>query len=308
MPQVIQFSKYFLAGGENLKRRQAIAAWLFLTPFLLTALFFLVGPLGYALYLSTQTDTLVGGVEFVGIENYITTLGDPVFLEGVKRVFVFGLIQIPIMLGIATIGALMLDIFNSRLARTFRLIAFMPYAVPGVVAALMWGFLYSKSFGPFVGLFEALGFDNFNFFVPHTFIYSMSNVITWAWTGYNMIIIYSALQGLPREMYESAIVDGANQIQVALRVKIPAVKSAILLTAIFAIIGTMQIFTEPKVLQRYTNAVSNGYTPNIYSFNLAFVQSQFNYSAAVSFTLAIIVFIITALVLVFSRRRVSRGS
>jgi multiple sugar transport system permease protein len=109
-------------------------------------------------------------------------------------------------------------------------------------------------------------------------------------------------------MYESAIVDGANQIQVALRVKIPAVKSAILLTAIFAIIGTMQIFTEPKVLQRYTNAVSNGYTPNIYSFNLAFVQSQFNYSAAVSFTLAIIVFIITALVLVFSRRRVSRGS
>jgi multiple sugar transport system permease protein len=83
MPQVIQFSKYFLAGGENLKRRQAIAAWLFLTPFLLTALFFLVGPLGYALYLSTQTDTLVGGVEFVGIENYITTLGDPVFLEGV---------------------------------------------------------------------------------------------------------------------------------------------------------------------------------------------------------------------------------
>lgn len=291
-----------------MKRRQAITAWLFLTPFLLTALFFLVGPLGYALYLSTQTDTLVGGVEFVGIENYITAFGDPVFLEGVKRVFLFGLIQIPIMLGLATIGALMLDIFNSRLARTFRLIAFMPYAVPGVVAALMWGFLYSKSFGPFVGLFELLGFDNFNFFVPHVFIYSMSNVITWAWTGYNMIIIYSALQGLPREMYESAIVDGASQIQTALRVKIPAVKSAILLTAIFSIIGTMQIFTEPKVLQRYTNAVSNGYTPNIYSFNLAFGQSQFNYSAAVSFTLAIIVFIITVLVLIFSRRRVSRGS
>lgn len=136
----------------------------------------------------------------------------------------------------------------------------------------------------------------------------MSNIITWAWTGYNMIIIYSALQGLPREMYESAIVDGASQIQTALRVKIPAVKSAILLTAIFSIIGTMQIFTEPKVLQRYTNAVSNGYTPNIYSFNLAFGQSQFNYSAAVSFTLAIIVFIITVLVLIFSRRRVSRGS
>ena len=286
-----------------MKRRQAIAAWLFLAPFLLVALFFLVGPLVYALFLSTQTDTLVGGVGFVGIDNYITSLTDPVFLEGVKRVIIFGVLQIPIMLTLSTIGALILDVINSRLARTFRLIAFMPYAVPGVVAALMWGFLYSKSFGPFVAIFEFLGFDNFNFFVPSVFIYSMSNVITWAWTGYNMIIIYSALQGLPREMYESAIVDGANQIQTAIQVKLPAVRNAILLTAIFAIIGTMQIFTEPKVLQRYTNAVSNGYTPNIYSFNLAFVQSQFNYAAAVSFTLAIIVFIITALVLSATRRR-----
>jgi len=286
-----------------MKRRQALTAWLFMTPFLTVALFFLVGPLGYALYLSTQTDTLVGGVEFVGITNYKDTLTDPVFLEGVKRVIIFGLIQIPIMLSLSTAGALVLDVINSRLARTFRLIAFMPYAVPGVVAALMWGFLYSKSFGPFVGILEFIGFENFNFFVPSVFIYSMSNVITWAWTGYNMIIIYSALQGLPREMYESAIVDGANQIQTAIRVKIPAVKNAILLTSIFAIIGTMQIFTEPKVLTRYTNAVSNGYTPNIYSFNLAFVQSQFNYSAAVSFTLAIIVFVITAIVLVITRRR-----
>ena len=178
-----------------MKRRQAIAAWLFLAPFLLVALFFLVGPLVYALFLSTQTDTLVGGVEFVGITNYITSLTDPVFLEGVKRVIIFGVIQIPIMLTLSTIGALILDVVNSRLARTFRLIAFMPYAVPGVVAALMWGFLYSKSFGPFVSIFEFLGFDNFNFFVPSVFIYSMSNVITWAWTGYNMIIIYSALQG-----------------------------------------------------------------------------------------------------------------
>jgi multiple sugar transport system permease protein len=131
----------------------------------------------------------------------------------------------------------------------------------------------------------------------------MANIVTWAWTGYNMIIIYSALQGLPREMYEAAIVDGASQVQIAIKVKLPAIKNAILLTLIFTIIGTMQIFTEPKVLARYTNAVSAGYTPNIYSFNLAFAQSQFNYSAAVSFTLAIVVFILTAVVLTVTRRK-----
>jgi multiple sugar transport system permease protein len=290
-----------------MKLRQTLTGWLFMTPFLLMALSFLVAPLIYAFYLSTQTDTLVGGVEFVGFENYVTSLTDPVFLEGVKRVLVFGLIQIPIMLSLSTIGALMIDVFQTRLARTFRLIAFMPYAVPGVVAALMWGFLYSKSFGPFVGFFEGIGFKDFNFFTPSVFIYSMANIITWAWTGYNMIIIYSALQGLPREMYEAAVVDGASQIQIAFRVKLPSIKNALLLTTIFTIIGTMQIFTEPRVLSRYTNAVSNGYTPNIYSFNLAFAQSQFNYSAAVSFTLAIVVFFITAIVLTATRRRAKQA-
>lgn len=286
-----------------MKFRQSLAGWLFMTPFLLAAFAFLVAPLGYALYLSTQTDTLIGGVEFVWLANYKASLTDPIFIDGVRRVVIFGLIQIPIMLSLSIAGALMIDAIQTKLSRVFRLIAFMPYAVPGVVAALMWGFLYSKSFGPFVGFFVKLGLTDFNFFTPAAFIYSMANIVTWAWTGYNMIIIYSALQGLPREMYEAAIVDGASQVQIAIRVKLPAIKNAILLTLIFTIIGTMQIFTEPKVLARYTNAVSAGYTPNIYSFNLAFAQSQFNYSAAVSFTLAIVVFILTAIVLTVTRRK-----
>ena len=286
-----------------MKLRQSLTGWLFMIPFLIVVFAFLIAPLGYALYLSTQADTLVGGQEFVGFENYIFSLTDPIFLEGVKRVFIFGLVQIPIMLFLSTVGALVIDVINTRLSRTFRLIAFMPYAVPGVVAALMWGFLYSESFGPFVGIAESLGAKDFNFFSLKVFIYSISNIVTWAWTGYNMIIIYSALQGLSREVYEAAIVDGATQVQIAIRVKLPAIKNAILLTTIFAIIGTMQIFTEPRILSRYTNAVSNGYTPNIYSFNLAFAQSQFNYAAAVSFTLALVVFVVTSIVLAATRRK-----
>ena len=132
-----------------MKLRQSLTGWLFMIPFLIVVFAFLIAPLGYALYLSTQADTLVGGQEFVGFENYIFSLTDPIFLEGVKRVIIFGLIQIPIMLFLSTVGALVIDVINTRLSRTFRLIAFMPYAVPGVVAALMWGFLYSESFGPY---------------------------------------------------------------------------------------------------------------------------------------------------------------
>jgi multiple sugar transport system permease protein len=286
-----------------MKFKQSLTGWLFMVPFLLVVFAFLVAPLGYAFYLSTQADTLVGGQSFVWLANYATSLTDPVFLEGVKRVIIFGIIQIPIMLFISTTSALVIDALNTRLSRVFRLIAFMPYAVPGVVAALMWGFLYSKSFGPFVGLAEHVGIKDLNFYSLRMFIYSISNIITWAWTGYNMIIIYSALQGLSREVYEAAVVDGASQVQIALRVKLPAVKNAILLTGLFAIIGTMQLFTEPNILRRYSNAVSMGYTPNIYSFNLAFAQSQFNYAAAVSFTLALVVFVLTYIFMAISRRK-----
>lgn len=157
--------------------------------------------------------------------------------------------------------------------------------------------------GPIVGAANLFGIKHLDLFNPSIFIYSISNIITWAWTGYNMIVIYSALQGLSREIYEAAIVDGASQLQIALRVKLPAIKNAILLTSLFSVIGTMQLFTEPRILVRFTNAVTLGYTPNIYSFNLAFQQSQFNYSAAVSFTLGIVIFASSYAFLYYNRRK-----
>lgn len=274
-----------------MKRRQALVGWLFITPFLLAVIAFLIVPLGYAAFLSTQTDTLVGGQGFGGLVNYKDTFTDPLFLEGLKRVVIFGIIQIPLMIVLALGAALTIDVIQTRLAKVFRLVAFMPYAVPAVVGALMWGFLYSKTFGPFVPLIQFFGPENVDLFDPKIFIFSVSNIVTWAWTGYNMIVLYSALQGVSREIYEAAIVDGATQLQIALRIKIPAIKNAIFIASIFAVIGTMQLFTEPKILARFTNAVTLGYTPNIYAFNLAFAQSQFNYSAAVSFALGLVVLV-----------------
>jgi multiple sugar transport system permease protein len=284
-------SKQRIEKMGSMKRRQALVGWLFVLPFLLAVIAFLVVPLCYAAFLSTQTDTLIGGQGFIGLTNYRDTLTDPLFLEGLKRVVIFGIIQIPVMILIALVGALTIDVLETKLSKIFRIVAFVPYAIPAVVGALMWGFLYSRSFGPFVPLLNNLGFDNVDLFQPDIFIYSVSNIITWAWTGYNMIMLYSALQGISREIYEAAIVDGASQVQIALQIKVPAIKNTIFIACIFATIGTMQLFTEPVILAGFTNAVTLGYTPNIYAFNLAFSQSQFNYSAAVSFALGLIMLI-----------------
>lgn len=280
-----------------------VAGALFVLPFFLVVVAFLVVPLGYAFWLSLSSKSLALGEQFTGFANYTRAFTDPVLLDGFVRVVVFGAVQIPIMLGLALAGALMLDAVTTRFAVAFRLIAFMPYAVPAVLGALMWGFLYSRTFGPFAELPTAFGGAPVDFFSTDLLLVSLGNIVTWAWTGYNMIILYSALQGVPREMYEAALIDGASQVQIALRVKVPAIRQAVALAAIFSVIGTMQFFVEPYVMARFAPQISAGYTPNLYAYNQAFAYSDFHYSAAISFTLGFVVFVAAYAFVLLTRNR-----
>ncbi|MDN0198181.1 sugar ABC transporter permease [Streptomyces sp. S.PNR 29] len=295
--------------GRHAMRRSSLIRYkamglLLVTPFGLLFLVFLVAPLGYAFWLSLRTSTLVGGDHFSWFANYKQTFTDPQFLSGVRRVIVFGLVQIPVMLVLALIAALIIDEVTSRLAKVFRLTLFMPYAVPAVIGALMWGFLYSPTFGPVNTLSSALGLGKVDLLGHGLMLTSLGNIVTWQWTGYNMIVLYAALQGLPREVYEAARMDGASRVQTALRIKIPMISSAIVLALMFTIIGTLQFFTEPRVLEPTASSViTPDYPPNLYAYNLAFQYSEFNYSAAISFSLGAVVFIGSYLFLFATRKR-----
>ncbi|MDQ7810815.1 sugar ABC transporter permease [Amycolatopsis sp. A133] len=280
-----------------------VAGALFVLPFFLVVLAFLVVPLGYAFWLSLSSKSLALGERFTGFANYTRAFTDPVLLDGVGRVVVFGAVQIPVMLGIALAGALTLDAVTTRFAIAFRLIAFMPYAVPAVLGALMWGFLYSRTFGPFAGLPAVVGGEPVDFFSADLLLLSLGNIVTWAWTGYNTIVLYSALQGVPRETYEAALIDGASQVQIAVRIKVPAIRQAIGLAAIFTVIGTMQFFVEPYVMSRFAPQISAGYTPNLYAYNQAFAYSDFHYSAAISFALGFVVFVAAYAFVLLTRKR-----
>ena len=286
------------------KKRQYRAAYLFVLPFFVIFLAMIMVPLGYAGYLSFFKQQLVGGVSFAGFDNYIRALTDPAFLSGVARMGLFLVVQVPIMLALSLFFALALDSGMVRLAKFVRLGIYVPYAVPAVVATLMWGYLYGRDFGPFAQLAGIVGLPPPPFLEPGYVLFSIINVVNWEFIGYNMIIIYAALRSIPTDLYEAARVDGASETRIAWSIKIPAVRPAIILTIIFSVIGTFQLFNEPNLLQILApNAINSSYTPNLYAYTLAFVNQESNYAAAIAFLLGIVIMALSYVVQLWNQRK-----
>jgi multiple sugar transport system permease protein len=286
------------------RHRQSIAGWLFILPFVAVFLLFLIVPLIYAFYLSLFVKGLATGTSFAWFNNYLQALEDSSFIGSIWWVVRFAVVLIPVQMVVSLGMALILDAFTTRLARFARLVIFLPYAVPAVIGAVMWGFLYSPSFGPLQSIFGSVGLSAPVIFSPHGIFGGLINIVTWQWAGYYMIILYAALQGIDPSLYEAARVDGASSWQVAFRIKVPLIANALILVLVFALIGTLQFFTEPQVIRPLANgAVTTSLTPNIYAYNVAFAFAQFNYASALSFALGIVVFVCVYIFLFATRKR-----
>jgi len=298
-----------MAGPRPKKRRHLIskrvAPYLFLAPFTLLFLAFLIAPMVYAFNLAIYRTTVVAGTKFVGADNFIRALGDPKFWQGVIVLLKFAIIQIPGMVAVALLIALILDSGTVYLKSFFRVSLFLPYAVPAVIATLIWGYLYGPAFGPFTQLANALHLPAPDFLAASTVLPSIANIANWEYTGYQMIIYYAALQAIPADLEEAAAMDGANGFIYALKVKLPLIAPMVVVTVIFSIIGSLQLFSEPYLLHNIAPAqISNSYTPNYYAYSLAFSNQQYNYSAAVSFVLGAVTAVISYVFMLI----VNRGS
>lgn len=293
---------------KSLRRPEMRAAYLFVAPFFVIFLAMIVTPLVYSGYLSFFREQLIGGNAFVGLENYVEALQDQAFISGVLRMVRFFFLQVPIMLALSVLFALVLDSGRLRLQRFVRLSIFVPYAVPSVIAALMWGYLYGPDFGPFTQAADALGLPAPQFLSAQWMLPSIANIVTWGFVGYNMIILYAALRSIPTEQYEAARIDGAGEARIAWSIKLPAIRPALLLTLIFSVIGSFQLFNEPMLLSNLApNVIGSSYTPNIYAYNLAFVNQEINYAAAIAFLLGFVIMIVSYVVQLSSQRRERRS-
>jgi multiple sugar transport system permease protein len=275
----------------------------FVIPFLVAFLLFMVAPLGYAIYTSLYTSKIIGGTVFSGAANYSQTLQTGAFWTGLIRVLVFGAIQIPVMLAIAFFFATIFDLGVVKYGRLFRTIFFIPFAVPAVVGAVMWSFLLEPQFGPFTHAASALGLNHVNFFSADLVLPSIIVIVIWEWTGYNMVILYTALRSVPRDVVEAAILDHAPLWKIIVKVKLPMVRPAIVLLVFLNTIGALQLFTEPLILSYFQpQAISASFTPTLYIYNTAIGGGEYNLAAAAAVVLGVIIVVISVGSLVFRRK------
>jgi len=268
------------------------SGWKFVGPFMIVFAFVLIAPVVYSIYLSLFKEQLIGGNQFVGLANYAQAFTDPKLWDALGRVTLFLIVQVPIMLAISLAAALALDSARLYLSSFFRIAIFLPYAVPAVVATLMWGFMYGTQFGLVRNINDWLG-THLAPLSSNWVLVSVGNINTWEFIGYNMLLFYAALRVIPVDLYEAAELDGAGTFRVIRSIKLPALRPAIVIGVIFSIIGSFQLFNEPNILRSLApNAISTYFTPNMYAYNLSFSGQQYNYSA----TIAIIVGVLTAVI------------
>jgi multiple sugar transport system permease protein len=292
-----------------------LAPYAFVAPAVALFVLTLLIPIGYTLYLSLEK-TQVSGLGlgagarkqvFAGLSNYSSGLTDPAFGSSLLRVLAYSLILVPVMLGLALLFALLLDARRVKFQRFARLSIFLPYAVPTVIGSLLWGFLYLPTVSPFPAILSRLGLSMPNLFATHTVLFSVANIGVWGGTGFNMIVMYTALRAVPAELYEAARIDGASQLQIALRIKIPMIAPALVLTGVFSIIATLQVFNEPQTLYPLTNTISLDWMPLMRVYDLAFNYNNSYEAAALAMLIAAGMFAGSYGLLRVSSKRVFQG-
>lgn len=268
-------------------------AAIFLAPFLTLFVVVMIAPIAYAIGISffaeKRSGLGFGGAEtvFVGLGNYADVLTDEGFLSGLGRLGLYCLMYIPVMLGAALLLALLLDAVVTVAKRLFQVLLFLPHAVPGVIAALIWAYLYTPGVSPIVGALASGGIQ-IDFLSVHVVLPSIVNIGVWEWTGYNVIILFTALQAVPRDILEAARVDGASELRAALSIKAPLVLPAFSVTLLFTVIGTLQMFTEPHIIAQSTTSVTSTWVPNMWAYDAAFNRHNLPQAAAASIVLALL--------------------
>lgn len=269
----------------------------FSAPYVIVFILGTILPLLYALYLGFFRTQMIGGDSFVGFSNYIEAFTDPVFWSGFGRVSIYAVIQVPIIVILALVSAMILDSGRIKHIAVPRILVFLPYAVPSVVAALMWSYIYGQDYGLVGQFFKLFGGQAPNLLSSKFIMFAIMNIVIWGFMGYNMLIYYSSLRTIPEEIYEAARLDGASEFRIAWSIKIPAIKGSIVMTVVFCLIGAFQLFNEPNLLQAIApDAIGSSYTPNMYSYTLAFKGQNMNYAAAVSLVAGIVTMVVIGII------------
>ncbi|MFF5500805.1 carbohydrate ABC transporter permease [Streptomyces roseolus] len=270
------------------RRRGRAAPYLFVLPALLLFAVFKLYPIAWSFVISLHR-TVAGRDTFVGLDNYARLLDDPLMRTALRNTLVILVVQVPLMLALATGLAVALD---SRLLKgrpVFRLGFFLPMVTGLVAYGIVFSVLLNKDYGLVNWALGTVGVDPVPWLTEGTWArISLGLALTWHYTGYNAVILLARLQTVPRELYDAAAVDGAGALGAFRHVTLPGLRPALLLTTVLSTIGTLQLFDEPTVLTGGgpDNATL---TIGVYLYRNAFTYFDFGYASAVAYVLTVLI-------------------
>jgi multiple sugar transport system permease protein len=281
-------------------RRLSLMPYIFVTPAVLCLVAFGVLPIAVAAVVSlTNLDISglahYGNIHFVGLANYRTLFGDPVFWESLRNTALFVVIGVPSILVSSLTVAIALNRSQSRFFRALRVFYFFPAITAIVAISLIWGYLYNTQFGLLNYLLSLVGAGPVQWLSdPVIAKFSVALVAIWRASGLDIVIFLAALQAIPREYYEAASIDGAGEWRKIFDITVPLLKFAIFFVTVTTLINWMQFFDEPYVLTQ-GGPVHATTSVSLYIFQQGFSFNQFGFASAASIVLfAIIAFITTA--------------
>lgn len=271
------------------KLYDGLTGYLFISPFFILFSIFGIYPLVFTAYLSLHKWNILGAKEYVGFSNYVSLFtNDPLFLKSVGNTFFIWVLSTIPQLILALVLAFLLNQAFLKAKGLFRLAIFMPNITSVVAVAIIFSAMFGTNYGVINYVLSLLGIDPINWTgsTLGTQV-AISSMVMWRWVGYNTIIYLAGLQGISKDLYEAATIDGANKRQQFLYITIPLMRPIILFTVILSTIGGMQVFAEPLLFGRGAN--NQGLTMTLYLYEEAFTRFAFGYASAIAWVLFLII-------------------
>ncbi|MGZ9583976.1 carbohydrate ABC transporter permease [Paenibacillus marinisediminis] len=282
--------------------------YLFSAPLIIGVLAFAIYPMFAALYMSFQQTTgLSVSGKWVGLDNYIYALEDPIFWQALGNTFMMGVLSVLFGIGLSFILASLINSLKWNFGKNFfKAVYFLPNVVSAVATTLLFSFLFYPSKEGLLNFFiTSIGLDPIGWFTnPDLSRFSIVLMSLWGALGYNTIIFLAGLQSVPRDLYEAAEVDGAGTYRKWLYITIPYLRPIFVFMLIMGTIGGMKRFTDVWLIGGTAgNPGGSLMTVVLYIYRNAFLASQMGLATAVSYLLFIIILVLTAALMFLNRRK-----
>jgi len=286
-----------------------LSPYLYVAPFFILFAVFGLYPVLMTGWMSLHDWNLIGDKSFVGLENYSALMGDEYFWNAVRNTFaIFVIATVPQMV----LALLLADLLNRGIrARTFfRMVIFVPNVTSLAAVAIVFGVFFRRDFGAVNWLLGMVGVDPISWQVSRIGSWvALATMIDWRWTGYNALIFLAAMQAIPRDLYESAALDGAGRWRQFISITLPSLRPTLFFVIIISTIGGWQLFTEPLIFNSGGGAVLGGtqrqfQTVAMYMFERGFSDLRFGYGSAIAFALFAIIVVASLINFALVRRSV----